>query len=99
MSKAEFPHWRSDIDSLAFQPAGHLGVCVMHRRAFRALLRALPSPQQCLDFYFTHQPAFLAAASEKMRLKRLAATANFHLTSRDIGRQLRIQVAPAAEVG
>jgi hypothetical protein len=97
LTEAETPHWRSDIDALAFQPAGHLGFCVIHRRAFRTLLRAPPSPQQCVDFYLRHHKAFQAAAREKMRQKQLAATANFHLTSRDIRRQFRMEVASSAK--
>jgi hypothetical protein len=99
LTEAETPHWRSDIDALAFQPADHLGFCVIHRRAFRTLLKALPSPQQCLDFYFRHHRAFQAAAREKMGQKQFAATANFHLNSRDIRRQLRMEVALSAKTG
>jgi hypothetical protein len=81
--------WRNDIDALAFQPADHGGLCMVHRHAFRTLLRAIPSPQQCLDFYCSHEEAFEAAARAKMLRKDLAAIANFHLTSRDIARQLK----------
>jgi hypothetical protein len=99
LSKAEFPHWRSDIDSLAFQPIDHQGICVVHRRAFRTLLKAPPSPQQCIDFHLSHEKAFQVAARDKISLNRLAVTANFHLTSRDIGRQIRIEVALPPKVG
>ena len=99
LTEAELPHWRSDIDALAFRPTGHQGSCVIHRRAFRTLLKVPPSPQQCIDFYLRHHNAFEAAAREKMRLKQLPATANFHLTSRDIRRQLRMEVALPAKVG
>jgi hypothetical protein len=81
--------WRDDIDALAFQPAGHRGVCMVHRRAFRTLLRATPSSQQCVDFYNAHLDAFQAAARAKMLRAGIADTANFHLTSRDVGRQLK----------
>jgi hypothetical protein len=87
--------WRNDIDALAFRLADHQGLCMVHRRAFRTLLRAIPSPQQCIDFYFNHQDAFEAAAHAKMLRENVADIANFHLTSRDIARQLKIGVAPA----
>ena len=89
MPKSEMPTWRSDIDALAFQPTDHHGVCIVHRRAFRTLLRATPSPQQCVDFYRTHQDAFQAAARAKVHRASIADTANFHLTSRDLTRQLK----------
>jgi len=81
--------WRNDIDALAFQPADHQGLCMVHRHAFRTLLRAVPSPQQCLDFYCSHQDAFEAAARAKVLREELAGIANFHLTSRDVTRQLK----------
>jgi len=81
--------WRDDIDSLAFQPVDHQGLCTVHRRTFRTLLRATPSPRQCVDFYQTHQDAFQAAARAKVLRVSLAETTNFHLTSRDVARQLK----------
>lgn len=89
MTHSKTPTWRDDIDALAFQPAYHQGVCMVHRRAFRTLLRETPSPQQCVDFYRTHQEAFQAAARAKVLRASVADTANFHLTSRDVTRQLK----------
>ena len=89
MPNSKTPTWRDDIDALAFQPAEHQGVCMVHRRAFRTLLRIAASPRQCMDFYQTHQDAFQAAARAKVVRADVAATANFHLTSRDVARQLK----------
>jgi hypothetical protein len=89
MPYREMVTWRNDIDALAFQLADHQGVCMVHRRAFRTLLRAIPSPQQCLDFYCIHQDAFEAAARGKVLRDNIADVANFHLTSRDVTRQLK----------
>ena len=89
MSRSETPTWRDEIDALAFGLADHQGVCMMHRRAFRTLLRTTPSPQQCVDFFNTHQDAFQAAARAKVLRASIADTANFHLTSRDVTRQLK----------
>jgi hypothetical protein len=89
MPSSKAPTWRDDIDALAFQPADHSGICMVHRRAFRTLLRAAPSPQQCVDFFMTHQKAFQAAARAKVLRASVADTANFHLTSRDVTRQLK----------
>ena len=83
------PRWRDDIDALEFQPIAHRGFCMVHRRAFRTLLRAAPSPQQCVEFFITHQKAFQAAARAKVLRASVAETANFHLTSRDVTRQLK----------
>ena len=77
------PSWRDDIDSVAFQPDGHSGVCVVHRRAFRTLLGRAPSEQECLAFFALHAAAFAAAAAAKIARRNLAPEANFHLTSRD----------------
>jgi len=81
--------WRNDIDALAFQPEEHIGLCMMHRRAFRTLLQAPPSPQQCIEFFCAHHEAFQAAARTKLLRTRVATTENFHLTSRDVSRQLK----------
>ena len=89
MSQSETPTWRDEIDALAFELADHQGVCMVHRRAFRTLLRTTPSPQQCVDFFNTHQVAFQAAARAKVLRASVANTANFHLTSRDVTRQLK----------
>jgi hypothetical protein len=51
------PKWRDDIGALEFQPAAHRGLCMVHRRAFRTLLRMTPSPQ-CVDFYRSHEEAY-----------------------------------------
>ena len=81
--------WRTDIDALAFPPLEHTGLCMVHRRAFRALLRATPLPPQCVEFFNAHQEAFQAAAHAKLLRTQVATTVNFHLTSRDVSRQLK----------
>jgi hypothetical protein len=83
------PVWRDDIDALAFQPDQHIGLCMVHRRAFRTLLRAMPSPRQRVEFFNAHQAAFQAAARAKLLRIKLTPSANFHLTSRDVIRQLK----------
>ena len=80
------PAWRDDIDSLAFQPGGHEGMCVVHRLAFRTLLGIDATPQACIDYFHAHQPAFDAAAMAKIARRELPRDANFHLNSRDIKR-------------
>ena len=80
--------WRSDIEALAFQPDGQHGFCMVHRRAFRTLLGFNPSPAECEAFFHANQTAFEAAASVKMADNKSASTMNFHLTSRDVARQL-----------
>jgi hypothetical protein len=82
------PVWRDDIDSLAFRPDGHGGVCMMHRRAFRTLLKRIASPDDCADFFRRHEAAFQAAARAKIVRATLGEGANLHLTSRDVARQM-----------
>jgi hypothetical protein len=89
MPSSKTPIWRDDIDALAFQPREHAGLCMVHRRAFRTLLRAMPSPQDCVEFFNTHREAFQAAARAKLQRVNVSETANFHLTSRDVTRQLK----------
>ena len=89
MPNSKSPTWRDDIDALAFQPADHVGHCMVHRRAFRTLLRATPTPRECIEFFNTHQEAFVAAAREKLLRTTPPSTANIHLTSRDVIRQLK----------
>ncbi|MGY3602872.1 hypothetical protein [Bradyrhizobium sp. Leo121] len=99
MSDEGEPIWRSDIDSLAFRPSGHMGICVMHRRAFRTLLGCMPSSQQCIDFYLIHRDSFEAAARAKLAARSIRETDNFHLTSRDVRRRLKNSVASDDAVG
>lgn len=76
--------WRSDIDSLSFQPRGHGGQCVIHRRAFATILGFQPTPDDCTGCFQQRLPAFEAAAAAKISRAALATDVNFHLTSRDI---------------
>ncbi|WP_244622885.1 DUF1488 family protein [Microvirga brassicacearum] len=78
--------WREDIDSLAFRPDGHNGLCVVHRLAFRALVGARLSPEICLAYFREHRARFNDAARAKAGRKGLPAHSNFHLTSRDLRR-------------
>jgi hypothetical protein len=99
MSDDGEPIWRSDIDSLAFRPSGHIGMCVIHRHAFRTLLGCTPSPQQSIDFYLMHRASFEAAARAKLAAKRIQEMENFHLTSRDVRRRLKNSVASGGAIG
>jgi hypothetical protein len=78
------PAWRPDIDSLAFRPAGHGGLCLVHRGAFRTLIGGAPSGEDCLAYFARHAAGFAAAAASKIARRGLAHDANFHLTSRDV---------------
>jgi hypothetical protein len=80
--------WRTDIDSLAFRPDGHGGVCMVHRRAFRTLLKRAPTPEDCVAFFRAHEAGFQAAARAKILRANLEQAANLHLTSRDVARQM-----------
>ncbi|HEY5305223.1 MAG TPA: DUF1488 family protein [Pseudolabrys sp.] len=81
--------WRSHIDALAFHPDGRQEQCVVHRRAFRTLLGFDPSPQDCECYFRANRAAFEAAARAKILEKNITSGLSFHLTSRDIARQLR----------
>ncbi len=82
-------HWLEEIDSVAFTPAGHEGRCVVHRRAFRVLLRRRdPTDRDCLAFLRANAAAFARAAAAKIASRGLARHAALHLNSRDIRRAL-----------
>lgn len=86
------PIWHSDIDALAFVPEGHVGRCMVHRLAFRALLGSVdPSAEHCVEFYRRHVGGFATAAAAKIRAREIAPDANFHLNSRDVRRALSRQ--------
>lgn len=82
--------WRHDIDALAFQPEGHDGLCVVHRLAFRSLMRIVPTPETCIAYFTAHEGAFRASAQGKISRKGLPRNANFHLTSRDLVRAFTV---------
>ena len=80
--------WRDDLDALEFRPAGHAGVCMVHRLALRKFLGRAPDIAACMAFFAGRIAAFDAAASEKIARQALATTANLHLNSRDLARLL-----------
>lgn len=82
------PTWRDDVDALSFQPDGHRGTCMVHRHAFRTLLRRYPAPEDCATFFRAHAAVFQAAARAKILRAAVAMDENFHLTSRDLSRQM-----------
>ncbi|SNB62247.1 hypothetical protein SAMN07250955_10374 [Arboricoccus pini] len=75
--------WRDDLDALQFVAKNH-GNCLVHRRAFRALLQKPPLQRDCEAFFQEHREAFEAAASAKIDAKTIADGVNFHLNSRQI---------------
>lgn len=85
--------WRSDLNSLSFQPDNHAGQCLIHRRAFQTILGFQPTPEQCAACYIELRHVFQQAAAVKIRRAALTSDARFHLTSRDV---LRARKAPAA---
>ena len=82
--------WRADIEALTFQPDGRREYCVVHRRAFRTLLGFNPTSEDCESFFHANRGAFEAAASAKILEKNIASGLNFHLTSRDVARKLKL---------
>jgi hypothetical protein len=80
--------WRDDIDALAFEPDNHRGFCMVHRLAFRTLLKFSPEPGDCLAFFRRQERAFHAAAGAKIARRAIAPGVNFHLTSRDVIEQI-----------
>jgi hypothetical protein len=83
-------HWRRDLDALAFEPDGHRSVCVVHRLAFRSLLRLTPTPADCMAYFAVHEGAFRTAAQGKIVRRRIKSGVSFHLTSRDLSRALAV---------
>lgn len=81
-------HWRADIASLIFPVRDHGAICAVHRGAFRTLLGAEPTPEDCLGYFRRFEDAFRAAARVKIARKRIPAGMSLHLTSRDIARKL-----------
>lgn len=88
MARGNALRWRSDVDALAFRPENHNGVCMVHRHAFRTLLKRMPTPEDCAAFFHAQETAFQLAARGKIAHARLAPDANLHLTSRDIARAM-----------
>ena len=85
---SEAAHWRDDIASLVFPVQGHGAICAVHRGAFRTLLGAEPSAEDCLGYFRRFEAAFRGAADAKIVRKGILAGTSLHLTSRDIARKL-----------
>jgi len=88
--------WRSDVDALTFEVGSHTGRCFVQRGAFGTLLGHDPVPAECAQYFEEHRAVFERAAQEKLLRAKIAAGANYHLTSRDIARELTY---PAVALG
>jgi hypothetical protein len=88
----EGAQWRHDIDALVFEPDGHRSLCMVHRLAFRGLLRVTPTPDDCMAYFAAHEAAFQQAAQAKILRKQIKSGTNFHLTSRDLSRTGSVSV-------
>src|SRR5262249_40545043 len=64
--------WRHDIDALAFRPGGHEGTCMVHRLAFRALMRLVPTPDACIAYFTAHQGTLRLSAQAKIRRQAIS---------------------------
>lgn len=100
MGAGDALRWRSDVEALSFRPEGHDGVCMIHRHAFRTLLKRMPTPEECAAFFRAQETAFHFAARGKIAHARLAPDANLHLTSRDLARAMaKLAVASPEQSG
>jgi hypothetical protein len=89
MEQQDAALWRAEIDSLVFRPDGHEGFCFIHRLAFRTILGFVPTPKECAALFNARSRAFHAAAQTKIERRGLRRDANFHLTSRDVLREMK----------
>lgn len=87
--------WREDLDALQFPVPGHDADCLIHRLAFRAIVRAsaqtrpaIPDPAACLALFVRETAAFHAAAQAKILRQQIPTGKNLHLNSRDIRRAM-----------
>ncbi|WP_426616027.1 DUF1488 family protein [Bradyrhizobium sp. McL0616] len=80
--------WRDDIASVVFPVEGHGAICAVHRGAFRTLIGAEPSPEDCLDYFRRYEITFREAAGAKIARKGISVGTSLHLTSRDVARKL-----------
>jgi hypothetical protein len=76
------------LDAFVFIPRSHVGRCVVHRRALRALMGVDPSPSDSLAFLAEHAEALELAARTKIERLDLSREAHFHLNSRDLRRAM-----------
>ena len=90
MDQDDAASWRGDIEALAFRPDGHGGFCMVHRLAFRTLLRFSPKPEECEAFFRANEPAFQAAARARIDRDDVDHGVNFHLNSREVSRQIAV---------
>ena len=90
--------WNDEIDALEFRLNGYEVTCVIHRLAFRALLKlARPEAQDCLVYATGLRRVFEAVAVSKATRTGLKPGARFHITSRDIRTLLNLSPAEPAE--
>jgi hypothetical protein len=84
--------WRADVDALQFS-ADNGSVCLVHRLAFRTLLRRLPEPSDCLDYYRANVDQFIGAARCRLATDPSIGARSFHLNSRQIRRSVGLYLA------
>lgn len=90
--------WVEEIDALEFRPTGHKTTCVIHRLAFRVILKiSSPTASQCFIFATKYRNCLNEAALTKIKRATLETDKRFHITSRDIRNSLRFTPAKTAE--
>ncbi|NTF31176.1 hypothetical protein [Rhizobium skierniewicense] len=80
--------WSDELDALRFSVPGHGALCAMHRLAFRALLKAEPGREACLNVFHNNRQAFLSAATAKIARLALPFDRSLHINSRDVRRAM-----------
>lgn len=90
--------WNQEIDALEFVVLGHELTCVIHRLAFRVLLKVSPPTiSDCLRYSSHQRRAFDEAALSKAKRMALAPGTRFHITSRDVRKSLCLSPAKDAK--
>lgn len=79
--------WNADLNAISFV-ADNGGRCFVHRGAIRTMMKGSVDEQECVRFFSLHVRALRDAARRKIDRKRYPANYSFHLTSRDIRREL-----------
>ena len=60
------------------------GVVRLSRRVFQILLPEAPTPERCVEGYYTHRTRFELIAERKVRRKQLTDDGNVEITGRDL---------------
>jgi hypothetical protein len=92
--------WNPDRNTVEFGIGlgEYEGVVRVSRRVFQILLPEAPTPERCLEAYYSHRTRLELIAERKVRRRQLTEDGNVEITGRDL-REREIRASHPRPIG